>query len=52
MGLRRRVIVAFAFGALALSTSLAILTYQFTKGYLLDNASGRSWDEAMPPPIW
>ena len=35
-GLRRRVIVAFAFGALALSAGLAIMTYQFARGYLLD----------------
>ena len=36
VGLRRRVIAAFAFGALVLSVGLAIMTYELARSYLLD----------------
>ncbi|MEW6152397.1 MAG: HAMP domain-containing sensor histidine kinase [Actinomycetota bacterium] len=36
LGLRRRVVAGFAGGALLLSASLAVITYQFARTYLLD----------------
>ncbi|HWC11200.1 MAG TPA: histidine kinase dimerization/phospho-acceptor domain-containing protein, partial [Acidimicrobiales bacterium] len=47
MGLRQRVIAAFALGALVLSAGLAIMTYELAKKYLLDqrvrSVAGRSY---------
>ena len=37
VGLRRRVVVAFAFGSLALSAGLAIVTYEAARTYLLEH---------------